>query len=288
MPEPRAQPVLVAGAASTLLRPLFVGPPRRGTVLGTVRGAVHVRVDGPGCPQLLAVLTRDAVRLPRSVVLAATAAELPFSGIVPGDVVVGEGVLRLGSWRVRAGRWWASRRPRPLPGHPLPPAGGRQAADLVGSVPLPPELAAPVAGLRAALGCGDPGAAAGAATRLVGLGPGLTPAGDDVLTGLLLTLGPSGSDWLAGPVLAEISRPGRTTELSAQLLRDATYGDGIGQVADLLDALAGHGAVEAAVRGLLAVGGTSGRALAEGVLVGAEVRNVPSYAGRQHVEPVAS
>ncbi len=78
---------------------------------------------------------------------------------------------------------------------------------------------------------GDAGAASDAMARLIGLGPGLTPAGDDFLCGYLAAL------WsrapfdaaLRGflPALAHALSPllARTHAISRQMLRDAMRGD---------------------------------------------------------------
>ena len=98
------------------------------------------------------------------------------------------------------------------------------------------------------------------AARLAGLGIGLTPAGDDFLTGLMLW------GWLAHPdpdrlchLLAEAAVP-RTTTLSAALLRAAARGEGGAAWHALLAALV-HGENEEIARGaqdVLAHGATSG------------------------------
>jgi len=95
---------------------------------------------------------------------------------------------------------------------------------------------------------------------LAGLGPGLTPAGDDFLCGAMLWA------WLAhcepGPLcrlLAEAAAP-RTTALAAALLRRAALGECSAPWHVLLAALrAGDGdALRPAVEGVLAQGHTSG------------------------------
>jgi hypothetical protein len=64
-------------------------------------------------------------------------------------------------------------------------------------------------------------------------------------------------------------RAGRTTTLSADLLRHAGAGRAAPPVLDLLDALAGSRPVAPALAGLLAVGSTSGHDTATGVLLAA-------------------
>jgi hypothetical protein len=107
------------------------------------------------------------------------------------------------------------------------------------------------------------GSAAGlqsGAAQLAGLGGGLTPAGDDFLTGLMLWA------WLAHPtpqrlcyVLAEAAIP-RTTVLSAALLKAATAGECNTAWHRLLRALASgdRAQIPAAVENILSHGHTSG------------------------------
>ena len=87
------------------------------------------------------------------------------------------------------------------------------------------------AGLLAG-GAAEP--APGLARRLLGLGPGLTPSGDDLLAGLLL-----GARAFGVPLadLAEViaeQAPRRTTALSARLLRHAIEGECVPEAAALV------------------------------------------------------
>ena len=109
---------------------------------------------------------------------------------------------------------------------------------------------------------GDPDQLEAGARQLAGLGSGLTPAGDDFLTGVMLWA------WLAHPhpssfchLLAETAAP-RTTILSAALLRAAAAGQCSAPWHRLLIVL-GDGAasapeLEPAARDVLAHGATSG------------------------------
>jgi hypothetical protein len=118
------------------------------------------------------------------------------------------------------------------------------------------------------------------ATRgLAGLGPGLTPAGDDVLAGfaalmMLLSSRLSADDVFRGQVaevIARVARP-RTTMLSGVLLEYAARGEVAEQIGKLLLALAlpaeESEAVLRAVDGLLAYGATSGGDTLRGILLG--------------------
>jgi hypothetical protein len=111
-------------------------------------------------------------------------------------------------------------------------------------------------------------------SRLLGVGPGLTPAGDDVLAGLLVGLWAFGlaAEPLRSAVLA--AAPVGTTDLSASLLRCAARGESIPEVHELLRATstsAGRSRLDPALDDLLRVGHSSGAALATGVLVAASL-----------------
>jgi hypothetical protein len=109
---------------------------------------------------------------------------------------------------------------------------------------------------------------------LLGRGPGLTPSGDDVLAGYLLGCRAFG---VAAPtVRAAVLRlaPAATTVLSAALLRQAADGWCVPQVAALISALAASRPDPAATRAVLAVGASSGAALASGVLTAATRRTL--------------
>ncbi len=125
---------------------------------------------------------------------------------------------------------------------------------------------------------GDRTLLAEGATRLAGLGGGLTPAGDDFLCGAMLAA------WLWHPApeavcgaVADAAAP-RSTALSAALLRAAGRGECAADWHRLLAALAGlsssappgeQGEMEAALRAVLAHGATSGADALAGFLWGA-------------------
>jgi Protein of unknown function (DUF2877) len=108
----------------------------------------------------------------------------------------------------------------------------------------------------------------GAVGALVGRGGGLTPAGDDLLCGVLVTLRAMRdprADRLAraiGQVAAT-----QTTHVSAALLVHASRGECVPELAGLIAALDGRGDVRAAMQRLAAVGHSSGTSLAHGVLL---------------------
>jgi Protein of unknown function (DUF2877) len=113
---------------------------------------------------------------------------------------------------------------------------------------------------REDLAAGDLGRAA---EVLGGLGPGLTPAGDDVLGGLLLV-----ASALGYPRLDEIEV--RTNEISAAYLSWAARGQGIEAAHDVL--VGRDGALDR----LLAIGASSGAAIAYGIGLGLRYLPTPS------------
>ena len=155
-------------------------------------------------------------------------------------MTAGDRRLVVGDLVVEVGRWWA----------PLP-APGRCASRLELRPVCPPRRPA----------------GTGSCCGLLGLGPGLTPAGDDLLAGLLVGLSarPDLRDPLAGGG-AGGTRPARTTWLQRRAARGwRPPGSPHPAVVAVADALAGHGADDAlphALPALLAVGHTSGAALA--------------------------
>ena len=107
--------------------------------------------------------------------------------------------------------------------------------------------------------------------RVLGRGPGLTPAGDDVLCGLLAgaRLFGRGADAVIGAVRRNLAtRPRATTALSRQLLLAACAGHGLPQLQRLADELCSGGSaeVQSALAATTAIGHSSGDALAAGLL----------------------
>ncbi|HEY3365766.1 MAG TPA: DUF2877 domain-containing protein [Symbiobacteriaceae bacterium] len=127
------------------------------------------------------------------------------------------------------------------------------------------------AALASALAAAQAEAVTAAVAGLIGLGPGLTPGGDDFLAGVLAGLQCLGSPAarLLGDALERSA--GRTTALSRQFLRWAVrgrYGETVR--GPFVAARAGMPAA-AAIASLLAVGATSGGDTAAGIWVGLSV-----------------
>ena len=253
--------------------------PKTGNVLAVFERACALRMsDG----QVVALVEDGIGDGPLNVVLESGVASWT-GGLQVGGAVQWDGArLRIGPWALvldSAPTW----EPRPdwghLRGHRH--AAARRLADLrrlaltaapPGSwlallSPLPEETPDPVwaaaAGALPALRDGwqgDLDQLRRAAARLAGLGRGLTPAGDDFLSGVLLWA------WLAHPepqrfgaVLLEEAAP-RTTTYSAALLQAAARGACNVAWHRLLAALdtGAQGPLSAGVQDVLAYGHTSG------------------------------
>jgi hypothetical protein len=141
---------------------------------------------------------------------------------------------------------------------------------LVGVAPIFPLAGAAPAAQALAQACAadDPSAAARAAEPLIGLGPGLTPAGDDYVGGAFFAralLGAAGSHdvarWTAAAASVRALAAERTHPISAALLSDLLAGEGHGPLHDLAVALLGDAPLAralAAARRLTALGHSSG------------------------------
>ncbi len=256
----------VPTAASVAVLPQLAGPARAARIVGLYPTALYLD-DGH---MTIAVVTRDAVRLPNALVLAASRTEQPFAGVrAEATASIGDGAVTVGALRFAPARTWEA---RPV----LQPARPRALAHQIQA--LARLLAAHPPGIavhpRFAAACArrDTATAATAATSMVGLGPGLTPSGDDILAGTLAALRLLGGDGPLTDALATAALTNarsRTTTLAAALLGCAAHGQVSLQVADVLRGLTGEQPLAPAVARLLSVGHTSGADLAHGLLVGA-------------------
>jgi hypothetical protein len=105
-----------------------------------------------------------------------------------------------------------------------------------------------------------------AAQALGGLGPGLTPAGDDVLTGILFAVRALG-DQTIEPALLAVARSVRSSDLATAVLEAAATGHHIEAVHDVVMAGAArdNAAAAKAAAALDRFGSSSGRDVAYGL-----------------------
>ena len=275
--RPARAATAVPAAASTGIAELLRGPVRPARVLMSLPAAVYVHVGNDHGGDVVGVMTSDAARLPLGCVLFRPSNGRPLVALPPGaPAEVGGGRIVVGDLAVSAAAWWNPRPKLPSLRPALLPEGVRQLRNaLYGEgVPhsaftlpgLPVGPGGPLAALRGAVRRADLDAALRTATRLIGLGPGLTPAGDDVMAGTiagLVLLGHPSAERFAAGVYSLAG--GRTTELSRALLRHAACGRVSAEYAAVLHGLVGERPLGPAVDGLLATGATSGRALALGL-----------------------
>ncbi len=113
--------------------------------------------------------------------------------------------------------------------------------------------------------------------RVLGHGPGATPAGDDVLVGILAVLGsahsgPAGADAADSLRRALLPLLPRTTDISGHLLRQAAGGSFSRAVHELVAAVIGGRAPEPLtdkIERVVETGATSGADMCAGLLAAA-------------------
>lgn len=263
-------------AASHWLRSLVAGAPRRLHVVGVTGPACYLDA-GDGTIVALEAGAAGAA-LPNAFALDPGGPGL--AGLATGTAgELGAGTLRVGDRVITAVRWWD---PRPRTG-PVEPSQLWRHRGVLGP-PLPAlagyGLSGPVAGLRAAARRADAHAVASHVGDLVGRGPGSTPAGDDVLAGMLATLRVLGgahtgatrvADALGGAVRA-VSH--RTSALSATLLRCADDGAVAGPARRVLEALPRDAPLVGPVAELVRLGHTSGHDLLTGIGIAVDLLTI--------------
>jgi hypothetical protein len=317
---------IVPGAVSRALADVWTGAPRDVTVEARYPRAAYLRVGGTRplpvdeeagfagrsralpprgslrIPAMLSLVTSDGVHQPGSIVLGRRAVDEPLRGVEVGVTgVVGGGRMRLGPIEVSLSRWWE---PRPTL---VPVAIGvlharlRTLEQSLAGTPLDARLREDGRETSLALSRLDATGAFSAARGLLGYGPGLTPAGDDLLGALVAgtrLLAPLARPRDAAPLVAAATAlgvrlarqafAGATTTVSATLLGYAFRGEVVVDVARVLHALTGRGDVGRATERLLGVGATSGAALARGLLLAGRTVTRPRQAREgPRAEPVA-
>jgi len=272
-----AEPATVtAGVASLAVRDLLRGTCRPGKVLAALPQAIYLEfADISAEPQVIVISPPDVIRLPNAIIAgpweshpAANSAEC-WAG---GDRVMACGL------DIRIVRWWD---PSPVFG-PLSRArldhGYGVLARLCAAAGQAPGLAGHEGPARLAVCCanGDLAGAVEAAEHLVGLGPGLMPSGDSMVSGVLLALrllggaisGGTRAVWLANWLSASATcyASQRTTTLAASLLHCAANGQAAAEVSAVLLGMAGLEPLEPAAAKLLAA--AQGADLAWGLVAG--------------------
>lgn len=242
-----------------------------GTVIGVFGHTVHVEAGG----EVIAVQPADAPRMPNGVgvevstwpesVAPGRSVELTSRGLILDGIAVSWSGGETDHWDPAVARW-------PAEGCPGVAERGAALARLgapswSGGLHLQ-EGASSAKRLIESAANVDPDIGAAAASRLIGLGGGLTPVGDDVIAATALTIlalgeatGRSTAEtvaWIEAVVPAELER--RTIPVSVTLLRLAADGDAIGPAAELLDPGSSDSALASAAAELSRIGHSTGRA----------------------------
>jgi hypothetical protein len=280
--EPAVEPrviALVAPGAIRLPNAIVLKPPA-GDV--AIREPAPADGSGPGTaapPPAAALLRGDVVPMGSAATRrAGTGSARPGHG--GDDAWAGNGRVTACGMEVQIRRWWD---PCPVL-RPLRRArlehGVSALARVSASAAHRPGLEghnAPAA-LAAYCAAGDLAGAVETAESLVGLGPGLMPSGDSMISGLLLALRLLGgataggtravwlADWLSAAVTCYAQQ--RTTPLAASLLHCAARGQAAEEVSAVLRSFAGQEPAEPAARRLLAAGQQAGADLAWGLVAG--------------------
>lgn len=263
----------LSGTASAAVRDVLDAPRAAARVIAAFPAAVYLEVAGT--PRVVALVSRHGVVLPNAVVVEdlVWAADLGPAAAA----TIGDGAVDLDGTRVIADRTWYPAVVLPTDAD-LPARLARmEAATSAPEGAHAEQLLAGTRRLVAVLAARDVAAAFDVASMLLGLGPGLTPSGDDILAGALAAgraaaravRHVAGDAWLAdfGAQVAMLA-PGRTTTLSASLLWHAARGEVAEPARHVLRALGGQTPLEPALAALLRVGHSSGRDLAAGLAVG--------------------
>jgi hypothetical protein len=244
---------------------LLRGEARPAVVLGAFPAAMYLRLAGG---EVIALLTRDAVLLPLGLRLSTHSSDHPLHRWT-GPVRVGSSQVQVGDRSVRLSRVVSVRAPTNLsPNCRAIWHASRRLGRLRPAEPGPGPLEVLLS---------DQPVKTPAATidRFLGVGPGLTPSGDDILAGFMIATWSFGlvDDQLRTAVFE--AAPAGTTDLSAALLRCACRGESIPQVSAFVAALAegtvSNRLVDEALVELCQIGHTSGLALATGVVAAAKV-----------------
>lgn len=148
--------------------------------------------------------------------------------------------------------------------------------------PLSQRIGKPAMSLVASADEFDIQAAIRSARQMIGLGPGVTPSGDDILIGFLAGLWSMAGESREkltfirsfGADLLELA--GQTSEISRTYLMHAAQGQFSSSLSYLAEAIATGGGVEESIRSAMLVGHSSGADSVTGLLMGLCVWNTDS------------
>ena len=274
-----AEPAVTAGVASLAARDLLRGIRRHGKVLAALPHAIYLEfADAVPEPRVIAVSPPDAIRLPNAVITGPWETPPSVFPAAPAECWAGGSRVLACGLDIRIVRWWD---PSPVFG-PLSRARLDHGSGILSRLYAAPEHAPGLPGhdgpgrLAACCASGDLAGAVEAAEHLVGLGPGLVPSGDNVVSGVLLALRLLGgaisggtravwlANWLSASVTCDAAQ--RTTTLAASLLHCAAKGQAAAEVSAVLLGMAGQEPLEPAASRLLAA--PQGADLAWGLLAG--------------------
>jgi hypothetical protein len=277
--EASTEPAVTAGVASLAVRDLLRGIRRNGRVLAALPQAIYLEFADPAPePRVITVSPPDAIRLPNAIITGPWEPRPGVSASGSAECWAGGSRVMAAGLDIRIVRWWD---PSPVFG-PLSRARLDHGSGVLARLYAAAEHAPGLAGqdgpgqLAACCASGDLAGAVEAAEHLVGLGPGLVPSGDSVVSGLLLALRLLGgaisggtravwlANWLSAAVTSDAAQ--RTTTLAASLLHCAAKGQAAAEVAAVLLGMAGQEPLEPAASRLLA--SVQGVDLAWGLVAG--------------------
>jgi len=242
----------VIGAASRFVHDELGGQAGPARVLGAFPTACYLQLASGA---VIALVTADAVRLPIGVQLPFASHDLPLDELDLESIVVQPNRIELGSLTVNV---------QPIRRVELSYLG-RPVATALGHAQVRLSRHPAYTEVRAL--------APLPVSQLIGRGPGLTPAGDDLLCGVLAGARMFGCSVsrLSREIEQQLQdRPLATTSLSRALLLRATAGEGLPELSAFGSAMIDSAGLPHAVTQLATIGHSTGVALAVGTLVAAE------------------
>jgi hypothetical protein len=260
-------PIRLPGVASTAIHGVLSGSGTEAGVLGVFEDSAWILAG----EQTIAI-TMGSARLPNGIQVPADGRDEVLARVRPdSNVLVGHGRLVVDGLSLTASQWWDP--------HPRPPATTvDDLATRLGDLPFSiPDIES--SKLQTALEVLSAGGILHSARALLAKGMGVTPEGDDLLTGALAAtrvLGEAAGLERLVSLIAGVSLPlmelatARTNQFSVPLIGMALRGQVVEPAGALLCALAGQGDVRTTHLGLIRFDHTSGPAIAAGIVLGAK------------------